>query len=209
MHGATIQISYKLTVKNVGEIDYTGKDFYYKGIGASEGNKVTTTANLIVDYIPNNLQYREGDNEGWSVVKAQDLITTGNVNGSIGTSISKYNTILATDKMNKALKPGETVTKELVLTQTITSQNTQDNMTYGNIAEILQTSNTVGRRMAFSIVGNQDPTKAPTEIDSAKAEEVVILPPFGQMYLYFGLGIVVVALIAGAVIVIKKKVLKK
>ena len=25
MHGATIQISYKLTVKNVGEIDYTGK----------------------------------------------------------------------------------------------------------------------------------------------------------------------------------------
>lgn len=209
MHGATIQISYKLTVKNVGEIDYTGKDFYYKGIGASEGNKVTTTANLIVDYIPNNLQYREGDNEGWSVVKAQDLITTGNVNGSIGTSISKYNTILATDKMNKALKPGETVTKELVLTQTITSQNTQDNMTYGNIAEILQTSNTVGRRMAFSIVGNQDPTKAPTEVDSAKAEEVVILPPFGQMYLYFGLGIVVVALIAGAVIVIKKKVLKK
>lgn len=209
MHGATIQISYKLTVKNVGEIDYTGKDFYYKGIGASEGNKVTTTANLIVDYIPNNLQYREGDNEGWSVVKAQDLITTGNVNGSIGTSISKYNTILATDKMNKALKPGETVTKELVLTQTITSQNTQDNMTYGNIAEILQTSNTVGRRMAFSIVGNQDPTKAPTEVDSSKAEEVVILPPFGQMYLYFGLGIVVVALIAGAVIVIKKKVLKK
>lgn len=209
MHGATIQISYKLTVKNVGEIDYTGKDFYYKAVRASEENKVTTTANLIVDYVPNNLQYREGDNEGWSVVKAQDLITTGNVNGSIGTSISKYNTILATDKMNKALKPGETVTKELVLTQTITSQNTQDNMTYGNIAEILQTSNTVGRRMAFSIVGNQDPTKAPTEVDSSKAEEVVILPPFGQMYLYFGLGIAVLAVVVGGVILIKKKILKK
>src|SRR5699024_6354189 len=46
MHGATIQISYQLTVTNVGETDYTGQDFYYKGAGASEDNKVTTTANI-------------------------------------------------------------------------------------------------------------------------------------------------------------------
>lgn len=210
MHGATIQISYKLTVKNVGETDYTGRYFYYKATVKPDTSKITTTtATLLVDYVPNNLQYRAEDNNGWTVVKAQDLITTGNINGSIEAAVNKYNTILVTDKMNKALKPGETVTKELVLTQTITSQNTQDNMTYGNIAEILQTSNTVGRRMAFSIVGNQDPTKAPTEVDSSKAEEVVILPPFGQMYLYFGLGIAVLAVVAGAVIVIKKKVLKK
>ena len=209
MHGATVQITYELKVTNVGEIDYTGKEFYYKATGAREDNKVTTTANLLVDYVANNLQYRKADNEGWTVVKAQDLIKSGNINESIQGTVRGYNTILVTDKINKVLKPGENVTKDLVLTQTITAQNTQDNMTYGNIAEILQTSNTVGRRMAFSIVGNQDPTKAPTEIDSAKAEEVVILPPFGQMYLYLGLGIVVVALIAGAVIVIKKKVLKK
>ena len=204
-----MQITYELKVTNVGEIDYTGKEFYYKATGAREDNKVTTTANLLVDYVANNLQYRKADNEGWTVVKAQDLIKSGNINESIQGTVKRYNTILVTDKINKVLKPGENITKDLVLTQTITAQNTQDNMTYGNIAEILQTSNTVGRRMAFSIVGNQDPTKAPTEIDSAKAEEVVILPPLGQMYLYFGLGIVVVALIAGAVIVIKNKVLKK
>ena len=209
MHGATVQITYELKVTNVGEIDYTGEEFYYKATGAREDNKVTTTANLLVDYVANNLQYRKADNEGWTVVKAQDLIKSGNISESIQGTVREYNTILVTDKINKVLKPGENITKDLVLTQTITAQNTQDNMTYKNIAEILQTSNTVGRRMAFSIVGNQDPTKAPTEIDSAKAEEVVILPPFGQMYLYFGLGIVVVALIAGAVIVIKKKVLKK
>lgn len=209
MHGATIQITYDLTIRNVGEVDYTGKDFYYKATGATEANKVTTTANLLVDYVANNLQYREADNEDWTVVKAQDLITTGNVNGSLATSLNKYNTIIVTNKINKALKPGETVNKELILTQTITAQNTQDNMTYENVAEILQTSNTVGRRMAFSIVGNQDPTKALTEVDSAKAENIVILPPFGQIYLYFGLGILTLAVIAGGVIFIKKKVLKK
>ena len=52
-------------------------------------------------------------------------------------------------------------------------------------------------------------TKAPTEVDSSKAEEVVILPPFGQMYLYFGLGIAVLAVVVGGVILIKKIILKK
>ena len=209
MHGATIQISYKLTVKNVGETDYTGENFYYKATGASETTKVTTTADLIVDYVANNLQYRATDNNGWDTTKTQDLIASNNVDKSLKESLEKYNTIITTKKLNTALKPGEEVSSNLILTQTITAQNTQDDMTYENIVEILQTSNIVGRRMAFSIVGNQDPTGVPTEIDSAKAEEIVILPPFGQVYLYFGLGIVVVALIAGAVIVIKKKVLKK
>ena len=124
-------------------------------------------------------------------------------------SLDKYNTKITTQKFGKALKPGEKTSGDLILTQTITAQNTEDDMNYKNVAEILQTTNTVGRRMAYSVVGNQDPTKDITEIDSAKAENVLILPPFGNTYLYFGLGIVVIALIAGAVIIIKKKVLVK
>lgn len=209
MHGATIQISYKLTVKNVGEIDYTEKEFYYKATGASKETKVTTAASLLVDYVANNLQYRAEDNNGWTATRTQDLIASNNVDKGLIESLEKYNTIITTDKLNTALKPGEETSGNLILTQTITAQNTQDNMNYQNIAEILQTSNSVGRRMAFSIVGNQNPTEAPTEIDSAKAENVLILPPFGNTYLYFGLGIVIVALIVGAVIFIKKKVLVK
>ena len=209
MHGATIQITYELEVTNVGEIDYTGKDFYYKATGAKEDDIVTTTANLLVDYVENNLQYRTEDNSDWQVVKAKVLLDTENVNKSLESVINQYNTILVTNKINDVLKPGKSAKKELVLTQTITSQNTRDNMTYQNTAEILQTSNSVGRRMAFSIVGNQKPTEKPTEVDSAQAERVVILPPFGQIYLYFGLGIVVLAVITGAVVFIKKKVLNK
>jgi len=209
MHGAKIQISYKLTVKNVGETDYTGKDFYYKATGASEGNIVTTTADLLVDYVANNLQYRMADNNGWTATNTEQLISSSDVDSTLKDSLDKYNTIIETNKLNKALKPGEETSGDLILTQTITSQNTDDDMNYQNIAEILQTSNSVGRRMAYSVVGNQDPTKDIAEIDSARAENVLILPPFGNTYLYFGLGIAVIVLIAGAVIFIKKKILVK
>ena len=214
MHGAKIQISYKLNVKNIGETDYTGQDFYYKATGESEATKVTTAASLLVDYVANNLQYRTADNKDWTATSTEELISANNVDStnvdsSLKDSLNKYNTKITTQKLGKALKPGEETSGDLILTQTITAQNTEDDMNYKNVAEILQTTNTVGRRMAYSVVGNQDPAKDITEIDSAKAENVLILPPFGNTYLYFGLGIVVIALIAGAVIIIKKKVLVK
>ena len=203
MHGATIRIDYTLTVKNVGETDYTGKEFYYKGAVGS-GKIVTTSADTVVDYVSNNLQYREVDNSNWEVVSLDKL----EVNEGIKANTSNK-TILQTTKLSKALKPGETNAGNLVLSQTITSQNTSDDMTYDNIAEIIKYSNTVGRRMAYSVVGNQNPNEAPAEVDSAAAEKVIILPPFGETYLYFGLGIAVLLIIAGSIIIIKKKVLKK
>ena len=70
---------------------------------------------------------------------------------------------------------------ELVLTQLITSENDSDDLTYRNIVEIVKTSNLVGRRNEYSVVGNQDPTSESAEVDSDKAEVVKILPPFGEM----------------------------
>ena len=63
--------------------------------------------------------------------------------------------------------------------------------------------------MAFSIQGNQKPSEVPQEPDASAAERIVILPPFGDTYLYFGLGVAVLAIIVGAAVFIKKKVLKK
>lgn len=216
MHGTSIEITYNITVKNVGETDYTGKDFYYKG-NTSNAQIVTTTANQIIDYVPNNLQYRENDNKGWKVVKASDVTNDDNnklnerlVNNNLLETISKYNTILTSQDLSTALKPGDkTENKTLVLTQVITSENTSDDMAYENITEIVQTSNTAGRRMAYSIVGNQNPMEDPAEVDSSKAERVVILPPTGSTYLYLGLGAIAIIILIGGIVIIKKKVLKK
>ena len=97
----------------------------------------------------------------------------------------------------------------MILTQTITAQNENDDLVYNNIGEIVAITNSVGRRMAFSIQGNQKPSESPQEPDSSMAEPVVILPPFGDTYLYFGLGIAALVSIVGAAIFIKKKVLNK
>lgn len=208
MHGATIQITYNLNVKNVGETDYAGQDFYYKANGADSSNIVTTTAGSVVDYVANNLQYRAQDNigYGWELANAQNLLANGLVSNKVAEGVKQFNTILTTNKIAQALKPGEdSAVAELCLTQTLTPGNPDDNKMYDNIAEIMQTSNTVGRRMAYSVVGNQDPTTAPTEVDTAKAEKVLVLPPFGTNYLYYGLAILVTITLVGGIVFIKKK----
>lgn len=206
MHGARIQISYMLTINNVGETDYEGQNFYYKGTDAN--TIVTTTPNLVLDYVANNLQYVERENTGWQTTTANALMSNGLVNTRLESKVKQFGNFIQTEQMAKALKPGESVTKDLYLTQLITSQNTDSDKTYENITEIVQTSNTVGRRMAYSVVGNQDPTQIPSEVDSARGERVTILPPFGsQVYLYYIIGTLVVAILIGGVIFIKKKVL--
>ena len=62
--------------------------------------------------------------------------------------------------------------------------------------------------MAFSIPGNQDPLSDAAEVDSSNAEPVAIVPPYGSTTLYWTLGIVALAILAGGIILIKKKVLK-
>ena len=212
MHGASIQITYKLTVKNVGEVDYEGKEFYYTG--KNHGNTVTTTPNTVVDYVSNNLQFNGKNNPGWEVVKLDKLYKEENspdnyIDQAVKTKAQKINTIVKTNALNTALEPGKSVDTTLVLTQVITPENKNDNLTYSNIAEIVEVSNTVGRKMAFSIVGNQDPTaNTPSEIDASIAERIVILPPFGDgNIVYYILGAVVGIILIGGITLIIKKVL--
>ena len=212
MHGASIQITYKLTVKNVGEVDYEGQPFYYTG--KNPENKVTTTPNTVVDYVSNNLQFNKDNNSNWEIVKLDELYKEENsadnyINQAVKTKAQKINTIVKTNALNTALEPGKSVDTTLVLTQVITPENKNDNLTYSNIAEIVEVSNTVGRKMAFSIVGNQDPTaNTPSEIDASIAEKIVILPPFGDgNIVYYILGAVVGIILIGGITLIIKKVL--
>ncbi|MBR1802737.1 MAG: hypothetical protein IJ777_02035 [Clostridia bacterium] len=226
MHGATIQMTYDFTVRNVGEVDYHETSFYYTGKVADQGAIVKTSADTIIDYVENNLQYRTSSNQavwGWKAITKDEINTNGYVNQEVSNVLSKYNTILATNALNKKLIPLTENTKKeaslyeqtyattrLVLTQLITAENNSDDMEYNNTAEIVKISNDVGRRMAFSVQGNQNPTQPISEIDSARAEKVVILPPFGNLhtYLYIGLGATIAILLGTSIVFIKKKVLK-
>ena len=223
MHGATIKVDYAVTVKNVGEVDYKDNKFYYTGEKSDTAKVVTTTANKVIDYVANNLQFYAKDNSNWKVITTNDIKNNGLVNDKLSNSIEQYNTIIITEDLAKDLVPElykekvdknaqSSVSVPLVLTQLITAENDGDDLTYRNIAEIVQTSNTVGRRMEYSVVGNQDPLKEPQELDTSKAEVIKILPPFGGIAMYVLISVVAlagVAIIVTGVVFIKKKVLRK
>lgn len=226
MHGATIQITYTVKITNVGEVDYVDKDFYYKG-NSSGLQQSTTTANQVVDYVQNNLKFDEkneannGSNEkdGWKLITVGALTNHGNIDedlvnkklesGGNNNKLSKFNTIVTTESFGSSnLKPGDEVSKTLILSQLITPENTDDDMTYTNMVEIAKTSNSLGRRMAYSVVGNQDPSaQDASEVDSNVAERIVILPPFGEVRIYYILAGVVAMILIGGIILIRRKVL--
>ena len=227
MHGATIQVTYTVKVTNVGEVDYVdgaNKNFYY--LGSTDGASISkTTVNQIVDYVQNNLQYDSNSNtdngkvnndNGWELITVQELLNNGLVNSRLESGdnnrLSQFNTILInkSDVLNKALVPGEETTRTLILSQMITPENTEDDLTYGNMVEIVQTSNDVGRKMAYSVVGNQDPLfEDASEVDTNIAERIIILTPFGEERIYYiVIAITAVILIIG-IVLIRKFVLVK
>ena len=64
--------------------------------------------------------------------------------------------------------------------------------------------------MAYSVVGNQNPTAAnASEIDSCLAEKVIILPPFGNTHIFYTLGAIIAIILAAGIIFIIRKVIKK
>lgn len=227
MHGATVRIIYEITAKNIGETDYKEQQFYYTGVVKDKNTISTTNAIQLVDYVPNNLQYYEEDNKGyWTVISKdkvkEQLIDTGLVNSRLQTNLEKFNTIVTTTKTNTALYPTiytekvdknkvNSVSVPIVLTQLITSENKTADLTYNNVVELVAQSNTIGRKMAYSVPGNQDPTKDITELDADKST-VRILPPFGAVLTYTIIALITIAgaaIIVVGIIFIKKKVLTK
>ena len=256
MHGSTLQITYAITVANVGEVDYNEEQFYYTGKVADTSTIVKTDPRVLVDYVGtqvhdynsnddntstrNNLQFNKAQNQDWNTISSADLLNNGLLNTRLTDNVNKYTDghIITTTAASKGLIPViadqsnvkdkianafksdplhalETVNStqsvsgvQLILTQMITQDSSSDDRIYNNMTELVTTQNTVGRKMSYSVVGNQDPTMEPREIDADDSQEVVILPPFGNTHLFYVLG-GAIALILIAGITITLVVLKK
>ena len=238
MHGATIKISYKITVTNVGEVDYQDttlhridRKFYYTGTKSNTAKIVTTRANVLTDYVSNNLQFYQADNNGiWKVIEKDQLFSKNYLHKVYNDKniIGKFNVVLTTDAnanipktdlvpklySDKVLGGKGTISAsdELVLTQLITPENDTDDLTYTNIVEISSTNNDMGRRNAFSIVGNQNPTLKPQEADTDISQTVKILPPYGNggiNYIIAGIVLVSSLILIAGIVFTKKFILKK
>ena len=98
------------------------------------------------------------------------------------------------------------------LSKVWTAEDDQDTLTYENAVEISRRLNEVGRRDYNGVPGNYVPFEEPKERDSALASQVIILPPFGsanETRMYYIIGAISAIILAGGIVLIKKKVLGK
>ena len=249
LEGARIQITYAYRVENVGEIDYLDKQFYYTGKtnNTSASNISRTSADTIVDYVTNEIKYAKdyNANNNWDIRYANELTNTSQngendlVNRQYASRLKTYNTLLTTEDVKGGLLPrsiaqdyNEAASKDtsLVLTTTVSTNNTGDNLVYNNLTEIVKMTNSQGRRMQFAIVGNQimadqslgnnaasnELSKikliTPSEIDADSAQQVVLMPPTGankNYTAYIIASLIAAGLIIASVVIIKTKVLKQ
>ena len=248
MYGARIEVDYTFTVTNVGEVDYLDKQFYYTGTtnDTSASNISTTTANTVVDYITNNMQFlpTNSSNTTWSIRTVNELTTNPNaennnyqditnfeannseegptlvgnqtelINNKYYNTLNTYNTIVTNKTMgDTALYPEEanveadeevtnpqsSIQTTMMLSTTLTPDSGEDTMVYNNLSEIVQVSNSQGRRLKWSVTGNQPMANqdlgsdtpvdeqdeiytkvdlvTPKEIDADSSQEILILPP--------------------------------
>lgn len=254
--GAYIEAQYNVSVQNVGEVDYLDKQFYYTGKSAhpGDGNWISkTNANEVIDYVSNLSRYDENYqdiNSDWKIKNTKEIISSAStgdsneividetkldndlVNRKYFDEISTYNTIITTEKLSSNLLPSlfdndnSKATTKLVLTS-ILSNAVNGNFVYNNLTEIVKTSNSQGRRMSYSIVGNQQMADqslgndaseelyssvdlvTPSEIDADSSQKVVILPPTGENKGFIPIVIIsmaVATIIILGVVIIKRKV---
>ena len=259
MYGARIEVDYTFTVTNVGEVDYLDNQFYYTGVTNNTGaeNISTTTANTVVDYITNNIQFlpTNSKNTTWSIRTVDELTTNpttestdygnnpvGNqkelINNKYYNTLNTYNNIVTNKSLgDTALYPEaakldgkqNSAQTTMMLSTTLVPDSGEDTLVYNNLSEIVQVSNTQGRRLKYSVPGNQPMANqdygsdvpadeedeiytkvdlvTPKEIDADSSQEILILPPTGanrNYTLWMIVGIVALAIIAGGIVLIRK-----
>lgn len=205
--GSKLEITYYLTVTNNSEKD---------------GN-ATTIAKNILNYVSNNLNFDVEDNKDtsgralWEVV-AKDAVQTGNVKTYVNSAVdlSTQAIILKATNTNPLvttnLRPGEQVTTTLKLKKVLSAESATDDLSYTNLAEIVEIDNGVGRYDHGAIPGNQQIGEVPQEHDATGVNndgKVIVTPPTGSQYIYYVIGITSAMILLAGIYFIRKFVVKK
>lgn len=191
INGATLKVTYKLTVKNQGQD--------------------TVSAVKLIDYLPEGMKVDFAANSGWDSVETNALDNM--LDASIVENVKQYVSTIVTNATIDRLAPGEE--KEVTLIGTTTLSPDKDDYNYINLAEIVEFTSENGKRNEEGIPGNQDPIpdehgNIPTpERDADTSEEVAITKPTGNMPIYYVLGFTVFIVFGFGVFAIKKWVVKK
>lgn len=123
---------------------------------------------------------------------------------------SLKNVLLTEQLKDKGLKAGEII--EIPLKSSKLLSNTNDEIAFDNVSEILEVQKSAGSIIETSTPGNFIPGKAELEEpDDSTSEGVTVLPPTGENMSYIAYSLLAISslgiLVAG-ILVIKKYILK-
>lgn len=224
MQGTEVEITYRITIKNEGEVDSFGNDYsvgetYYTGKN-SQDQIVTNKIDKLIDYVDNSLVFKKEKNSQWELIENTDLQTVqkmkenGYLNEKVdttqqtGKTRNETNQVVVNESLKDvALKPGQSVSTQLILSKIISPNDAADDLSYNNMAEIIQLTNDVGRRNLIKIVGNQDTEGMPEETDADNTENIIITPPTGadknktRLIILAG----IFSILVGLILLIKRK----
>ena len=221
--GASLEVTYELKVENNSELDYNTENYYKYGEIANGDKPISTTIDAIADYMDEGLvtSYKYDETSGeWYFAKA----TGGNTLGGISISSDAYNKIknnsnnliIKNPKLNNGtstLAPGESGTITISASKLLTATG---NLQYKNKAEILTLSNQIGRFNGQydteSKVSKWNVT-TPGNLESVENDQdeatLSVTPPtggnVGNIVIYAVIGICCLVVLAGGIIVIKKR----
>ena len=206
IEGATLEVEYTMTVKNVGELDYTTWDYYYYGIVPDDSKLVTVSVKELLDYVDGRLSVV--DNK-WNLV-GQDYLRK--VNASQQNIKNELKTYI-TEQVKEPMTPKEPNNIRTVTLQTSKLLTSTDDNEFNNVAEIT----TVGKPEEPDI-----PKGTPVKVsgDSGgirhfnkwESQPITIIPSTGENRDYgtpILVGIIIITVLGVGIIIIKKIITDK
>ena len=208
IQGSKLEISYTISITNNSETDYN-TEAYYKYGNINGAKAVETTINTVIDYVDDKLQseYTNNANNGEWAKAGNEIkeLLKDNVYNEI-----KTRTTTLTNNANLSLKVGET--KDLKAVNVSKLLSSSEDTIYENYAEIIKVSNDVGK-FYNGTPGNfllTDKNKTHESDDNAKDSraQITLVPSTGDnTIIYYIVGIVSLSIVAGGIVLIKKKIL--
>ena len=219
MHGAEIRVKYLVRIRNTGEIDKMSN--YVEG---ASDETITTQADWVYQYISSNFVYKPEEQkaeENGDIWERIETTQANKVADNVLEAVEEQNLqILQTDGLRVELYPigskeaqegGQTeIVGYIVLSKVISPQDDNATLSFQNCLEIVQRSNEAGRRAYRGIPGNYVPNSDNNEVDNTQARKINITKPLGgEIAKYYVAGALILIIIAGIIVMIKRKSHKK
>ena len=177
IEGATLETTYTITAKNVGELDYTNKDYYLFG-NKDENYIVKTSVAQLLDYVDGRVQIVD-ESKNWNDVSSdQDYANKWFISKKDDTEYMNSIKPYVTTILKEAIKPTE---QRFVTLQTSKLLTSSDDNLFNNQSEITEvkkvTHDGSDGRSGTPVKMTWDNL---THFNTANSEQITIIPSTGK-----------------------------